>query len=378
MKRYELLLTVFVVGCILFSQAGCQGQAGPPPEPKPPVTEPKPPATEPKPPVPEPQPPTVSVPPKRIPEPEKKGPRITFEKVAHDFGKVRPGSKHSCEFKFTNTGDSVLKVKKPTSSCSCTIAKLSKQEYAPGESGLVKVTKYRVPEHQGVARQPVYVSSNDKVRPKVKLTIKATVVTKVAHEPKELKLLLKDENAGCPEIRLTSLDGQPFAIKSFRATTRGITADYDASLKATSHVIQPKINTEKLRNRSRGSITIRLTHPECNKITIPFDVLPQFKLQPPSIILFDAEPEKAIPKVVWLLNNYGEDFEVESVSSEKNIIKVLSQERVGKRYKFELEITPPADKSKKIFSDVFRINIKGGKKLKINCSGFYTKDKENP
>jgi len=149
-------------------------------------------------------------------------------------------------------------------------------------------------------------------------------------------------------------------------------------LKAKSHVIQPKINTEKLRNRSKGSITIKLTHPECNEITIPFSVLPQFKLQPPSIILFNAEPEKAIPKVVWLLNNYGEDFEVESVLSEKGIIKVLSQERVGKRYKFELEITPPADKNKKMFTDVFRINIKGGKKLKINCSGFYTKDKENP
>jgi len=374
MKRYELLLTVFVVGCILFLQVGCQRQAGPPPEPKPPATEPKPPVIEPKSPVPEPQPPTVSVSPKHIPEPEKKGPRITFEKVVHDFGKVRPGSTHKCQFKFTNTGDSMLKVKKPTSSCSCTVARLSKEEYVPGESGLVKVTKFHVPKRQGGTRQPLIVRSNDKVRPNVKLTVKATVVTKVAYEPGELKLLLKDENAGCPEIKLTSLDGQPFAIKGFRATTSGITADYDSSLKATSHIIRPKINAEKLRNRSRGSIIIRLTHPECDRITIPFDVLPQFKLQPPSIVLFDAEPEKAIPKVVWLLNNYGEDFEVESVSSEKNIIKVLSQEKVGKRYKFELEITPPADKSRKRFSDIFRINIKGGKKLKINCSGFYAEE----
>jgi hypothetical protein len=373
MKRHWLLLAVFIAGCILLSQVGCQKQRGQPPQPGPEVTKEKPPVG------------PVDIKPA---EDKKKGPRITFEKVVHDFGEVRitfekvvhdfgevaPGTKHRYEFKFTNTGDEMLRVKRPTSSCACTVGQLSKPEYAPGESGLVKVTKFLVPKHQGIARQQLVVSSNDKAKPKVKLTVKAKVVPKVAHEPKSLKLLLNDENAGCPEIKLTSLDGQPFAIKSFKATTGAITADYDSSVKATSHVIQPKVNTKMLQKHSKGLITIELTHPGCNVVSIPFDVLSRFQITPPSIILYKAEPGKSIKKTVWLRNNYGEDFEVESVSSEKGIIKVLSQERVDNRYKFELEITPPTDTGKERFTDVLHINIKGGEKLTVDCNGFYSKE----
>ena len=358
MKRY--FLTVFVVGCILLLQVGCQEQTGGAPEPETVVTEPKLPIS--------------PVEPEPIPEVGQKGPRITFEKVVHDFGAVGPGTKNVCEFKFTNTGDSLLKIGEIHTCCGVR-AWLDKKEggYVPGESGTVTV-RLGLSRQRGSVKKSIFVPANDKTKDGVKLTIKAKVAPKVAYEPKQLKLSLDDEGAGCPEIRVTSLDGQSFAIKSFKATTYGITADYDSSLEATSHVIRPKINAKRLRTHLRGNISIKLTHPGCDTVTIPFEVLSRFKIDPPSIILFDAEPEKAIPKVVWLLNNYGEDFEVESVSSEKGIIKVLSRERVGKRYKFELEITPPADKSKKRFSDVFHINIKGGKKLRVDCSGFYAKE----
>ena len=62
------------------------------------------------------------------------------------------------------------------------------------------------------------------------------------------------------------------------------------------------------------------------------------------------------------------------MSSQKGIIKVLGQERINNRYKFELQITPPAAGGKqKTFTDVFGVNIKDGKKLEIACRGFYSK-----
>jgi hypothetical protein len=65
------------------------------------------------------------------------------------------------------------------------------------------------------------------------------------------------------------------------------------------------------------------------------------------------------------------------VSSRKNIIKVLSQKKVGTGYKFDLEIMPPAPVGKKkYFTDVFYVNIKGGEKLSINCRGFYSRKKK--
>ena len=105
-------------------------------------------------------------------------------------------------------------------------------------------------------------------------------------------------------------------------------------------------------------------------VTIGFSVLPEFKISPPVIIVFNAEPQEPIRREVWILNNYDEDFEVESTSSKKGIIKVLSQEKIGKRYKFELEITPPTVEGKtRIFKDEFFVNIKGGEKLKLPVVG---------
>jgi hypothetical protein len=363
MKRYWLISSILVVGCILLLQISCQEQGGRTTEPESTGAGPGTVVI-----VPEPEiGPAEAMP---VPEGEKKGPRITFENVVHDFGTIGPGKRNTCEFKFTNTGDGLLNIMRIQTCCGVR-AGSDKKEYMPGESGTVRV-RYNVPRRAGAVKKYLVVFSNDNTRPKVTLTIKARIVPKVAYEPKKLKLLLKGEDVSCPEIRLTSVDGQPFAIKSFRATTSAITADYDSSLEATSHVIRPNINTKRLQKRLRGRVDIGLTHPGCSKVTIPFDVLPQFMLDPPSIILYNAEPEKPVRKVVWILHNYGQDFEVESASSEKGIIEVLGQKKIGNRYRFELRITPPADVSRKRFADVFYVKIKDGAKLKVNCSGFYS------
>ena len=225
----------------------------------------------------------------------------------------------------------------------------------------------------------LYIHSNDKKNSRAKLTIKARIAPKVTHEPKKLNLLLKKENAGYPEIRLTSLDNRPFAIKQFKSTANCITADYDPSEKKTEFVLEPKVDIKKLQRVLNGRISISLTHPECGTVTIPFKVLPRFKITPASLVVFKAEPQKPITRDdVWVLNNYDEDFEIESTSSQKGIIKVLCQKKVGKRYNLKLEITPPgAEHKKRVFTDVFYVNIKRGEKLRINCRGFYAKNKKN-
>ena len=43
---------------------------------------------------------------------DKMGPSISFEKYVHDYGEIPPKSNNKCEFKFTNVGNKVLKIKK--------------------------------------------------------------------------------------------------------------------------------------------------------------------------------------------------------------------------------------------------------------------------
>jgi hypothetical protein len=339
MKRYLLILTVCTVASALLAQTGCQPK----------------------------QAATNGV---------KKGPQITFRKTVHHFGEVPPGATVSCDFRFTNTGDKVLRVEQPKSTCPCTVGKLSKSEYAPGESGVIEVTEFHVPSDEGMAVEHLTVATNDTTKGAIKLTVLAEVVIKVTFAPKKLSIVLRDEGTECPEIKLMSIDGEPFAIKSFKATARNMTCEYDPSVMAAKHIIRPKIDIKGFHRRAEGRIEIGLTHPECEKVTIRFTLVPEFQIQPHVIVLFGAEPGKPVKRALVLANSLGDDFEVASVSSEKGLISVLGREKTENVVEYELEITPPADTGKSRFGDTLYIDLKGGKRLEVRCTGFYKKAEE--
>jgi hypothetical protein len=301
---------------------------------------------------------------------EQAAPIIEFDKTVADFGQVGvTSSKKVAEFKFTNTGDGLLKIKEVEKCCGV-VTKLDKEEIAPGESGVVKAEFY-VTQKPGLYMKNIYVNSNDKTKPRVPLTIKAQVVSKVGYEPKRVRLFLEEENAGCPKIVLKSLDEQPFSIKQFSSTGETITAEIDSSVEATKFVLSPKVDMEKLNDNPKGRINIGLTHPEENSAEIPFDMLPKYSTSPPLLIAFNAVPEKPIVRKVSVLNNYGGPFEIESVSSPKNTITVKEQNKISSGYQLLVEITPPAAEGKTFFTDELIVKIKGGDELKVVCRGFY-------
>ncbi|MGB2808754.1 MAG: DUF1573 domain-containing protein [Sedimentisphaerales bacterium] len=301
------------------------------------------------------------------------GPRITFESLVCDLGQVPPRTKHVCEFKFTNTGSDVLKITKVRSTCGCITSKLKKKEYAPGESETLEAT-YQSSASTGRVTKYVFVYSNDEVNPKVILTVKAEIEIKVAHEPKRFNLVLDKENAGCPAVTLTSLDNQPFSITGFKSTGDFITADFDPSVKETSFVLKPKVDMEKLGKGLKGRIEISLNHPECKTLMIIYNTQPEFEFDPRVVYVREAEPLKPVTKKVWIRSNYNEDVEVESTSSKKGTVKVLTKEKVRNGCQFELQITPPAAESKaRVFTDVFSVKLKSGQQLQITCYGIYSK-----
>lgn len=297
-------------------------------------------------------------------------PIITFENIIDDFGQVGvTSSKKVAEFKFTNTGEGLLKIKEIERCCGV-VTKVDKTEYAPGESGVVKA-EFQAFQKAGLYMKNIYVNSNDKTKPRLALTIKAMVVSKVSYSPKRLRLFLEEDNAGCPKIVINSLDDQPFSITKFSSTGESITADIDSSVEATKFVLSPVVDIEKLNNNPKGRIDISLTHPEENTAQITFDMLPKFSTSPPLIIAFNATPEKAIVRKISVLNNYGGAFEIESVSSPNNTIKVLSQEKIRDGYQLLVEMTPPASEGKTFFADVLVVKIKGGDELQVVCRVFY-------
>ena len=326
MKLSRFIAIVFVVSYALLLPAGCRQQAKVAEEP---ITDAAPVAAE---------------KPAKTTQPDKAAPKIAFESLEYDFGTLGPRVKKVGEFKFTNTGQAPLKITKVEKCCGV-VTKLDKTDYAPGESGVLKV-EYRSASMASTMKRRLYVNSNDKSSPRTTLTIKAKVELRVTVEPRRLKLLLKDENAACPNITLRSTKNEPFSITSFKCTGDYITAEFDSSVRAKEFVLEPKADMSKLKKARSGRISIGLAYSDPNAAaetaTIIFQALSRFSIRPSMLITLYGEAREPVKKSLWITNNYGEDFEVESTASKEGYVKVLSQRKIGGRYQFQLEITPPA------------------------------------
>jgi len=304
-------------------------------------------------------------------------PTITFQELGHDFGVVPPNKLHKADIKFTNTGQGTLKIKK-VGGCCGVVTKLAegKKEYAPGESGAIRVEWRSGSQPMAFAREFV-VHSNDQANPATKLKIKANVVLKVTWEPKSLSLVLNEENAGCENITVKSTDGRPFSITSFKSTGDCITADFDPSVKATEFVLEPDVKMEKLSSNQKGRIIVGLTHPDGNTAIVLFRVKPKYAVNPPLLIVFNAEPGEPIVRKISVLNNYDQEFGIKSLASKTGTvgIRVLSKRKISDGYQLEIEMTPPDYEGKMKFMDMFYLNLEDGEKLPIRCSGYYKKTK---
>lgn len=303
-------------------------------------------------------------------------PQITFENTTYDFGEIGAGKKYKGQFKFTNTGNGTLKITDVKRCCGAVVT-LDKKELSSGESGTLKV-EYNAGRRAGLVAKKLHVISNDETNPDVTLNIKARVVVKVEYQPQMIYLLPRKENAGCPKITIRSLDKQPFTIKSFQSTGGAITADVDPSVKATEFVLEPKVDLEKLQKRSTGLVTINLTHPELDKVNIYFRTKQRFQMTPSGVFLLNPQPEEPSIKKVSIVNNYGENFEIESTSSEKGMAKVIGRQAIKGGYRLDIEITPPAPEGEtRMFTDVVNVNLKGGEILKIKCYVRYLNIEKN-
>lgn len=101
-------------------------------------------------------------------------PKLSFEQKTFDFGSIKKNTKASTEFIFTNTGKSDLNIRALKPNCGCTVSKLEKYDYAPGESGTLHVD-FDSTGRKGSQQKSIVVFSNDPSAPTQRLVIKARV-----------------------------------------------------------------------------------------------------------------------------------------------------------------------------------------------------------
>ena len=313
-----------------------------------------------------------------VKEPNASGPvpHIKFDKLVHDFCDVSPDSMNNCTFGFKNTGLGKLEITQTRGTCKCTVPELKKKDYAPGESGEIGV-QFHAPTYQGPTSQRIFVSTNDPNNARVELTVQAYVRPKVKVEPEQMTLSLLVPNAGAGEITLKSLGKERFAITRIDSEGGVFTVDFDPNNISDTHVLRPKVNVENLRKNLGGYLVMNLNHPVCKVVRLQYNCPKQFEASPSVIIIRDAIVGQTQKRIIYLISNYNEDIEIESVASDKGTIKITGQEKTENRFKFDVDITPPplAKESKlRVFSDALHIKIKDKEQIDVPCRGFYKPD----
>lgn len=106
------------------------------------------------------------------------GPIFKFEKMEHDFGKVKEdGGPVTYTYKFKNTGNKPLKIEKVQPACGCTTPDWTKEEVKPGKEGFVKAT-FDPNGRPGAFHKSVTIYSN--TEPNINLlTFKGEVIPRV-------------------------------------------------------------------------------------------------------------------------------------------------------------------------------------------------------
>jgi hypothetical protein len=99
---------------------------------------------------------------------------ITFEKLIHDFGKVKPETDNRYKFKFTNTGKNPLIISDVKASCGCTTPYKPEKPILPGKSDYIDVNFHPKASQSGDISKTITVESN--IEAKIsELQIKAIV-----------------------------------------------------------------------------------------------------------------------------------------------------------------------------------------------------------
>ena len=102
---------------------------------------------------------------KNMHDPKTNPPVLSFKEEKLNLGDVTQGPQVTGEFEFTNTGKSMLTIKKIQPACGCTgVVADEKKEFQPGETGKIKFT-FNTEGRTGVNEKTITVESNDLAKP---------------------------------------------------------------------------------------------------------------------------------------------------------------------------------------------------------------------
>lgn len=196
------------------------------------------------------------------------GPRIVFDRIVHDYGKIRYGETVTEDFTFTNVGDETLVIEKLRTSCGCTTTNKGSTKIPPGGKSTITVAFDTVGLRAGVKKQTVDVHSNDPKTPVLQLTVRAEVVRDLTVDPPTVAKELSGftDTVSFP-VQVNNNSNEDVTVKGVKSQTEGVMALLQPEQVVaragarTSFTLVLKPQKEAERHYYLGKVSLLTDHP---------------------------------------------------------------------------------------------------------------------
>ncbi len=259
---------------------------------------------------------------------------LQFDSVAHDFGRIMDTKDVEHVFHFKNTGESTVILSEPKGSCGCTVPKLAKYEYAPGEAGEIKIVFKPAGKAGPKNTQTITVSYHDSAAPNeaqtpTTLTINAEVRTAVNIEPKG-SVSFGEVVQGQPATQIVTVTGiapdfdvtyasiarsRVFDVKLLGVETVEVNGEQMRQAKA-----ELTLKNSSKRGRMASLVTFRTNDPSVPLASVQVDaeVVGDIKVLPPRLNIGAVEPKQSFERTIKVMSRGRKPFKIVDIEQSAN------------------------------------------------------------
>jgi hypothetical protein len=271
-------------------------------------------------------------------------PKIQFDSINFDFGKVKSGEAVKHDFIFTNTGAATLEILEVKPGCGCTTAGDWDKRVEPGKTGKIPL-EFHTAAYSGLVAKAAMVNCNDASQTNMTLILRGTVWKPIDAVPAMAFFYVSSETASneMRAVRLVSNLDQPVTVsdlqctnEAFRAEVKTVTPGKEFELCITA--VPPFTNTSAF-----AVVTLKTSAPEAPSLSVNayLQVQPAVSVAPAQITLPATGIGSNFTSLVQVRNNGTNALELSDarVDPPEIQLRLLEQEH-GRQFNLVLAIPP--------------------------------------
>jgi len=192
--------------------------------------------------------------------------QLQFQKRQIEFWPSYQEGSVAGRFVFANVGDYAITIKKLETTCNCTTARLTRKTYQPGELGEILAT-LDFENRQGTMVRPVFVHTDDPMRQKITLSIKAEVP--LLAEIKPMAVFWK--RGGKPtakRVRVKFIPAAPVHLIEVRTKSAAVTTQIKVIKKGREYEVSIVPVATDVKFKASLDLVTDFTFEERNKVRI--------------------------------------------------------------------------------------------------------------